>query len=128
MTVTRVNFVGIRTNRLNEMLALFRDVLGLPIHRRTDHLAGFRLADGTVLELYGPADEFHAFFATGPVVAFRVENFEIARREMMEAGIKFIGDAQYADGFGWQHFHCPDGTILEISGPSVGSSGRGPNS
>jgi hypothetical protein len=31
-------------------------------------LAGFRLNDATVLEIYGPADEFHEFFTTGPVV------------------------------------------------------------
>ena len=74
MTVSRVDFVGIRTNRLNEMVALFRDVLGVPRTRQTDHLIGFRLADDTVLELYGPADQFHAFFATGPVVAFRLRN------------------------------------------------------
>jgi catechol 2,3-dioxygenase-like lactoylglutathione lyase family enzyme len=122
MTVTRVDFVGIRTNRLNETVSLFRDVLGVPVTRRTDHLVGFRLADGTVLELYGPADEFHAFFATGPVVAFRVEDFGGARWAMMKAGVSFIGEAQYADGVGWQHFRCPDGTILEISGPVPGAS------
>ena len=121
MTVSRVDFVGIRTNRLNEMVALFRDVLGVPITRQTDHLIGFRLADDTVLELYGPADQFHAFFATGPVVAFRVTNFESARQAMTEAGVNFIGEAQSADGLGWQHFHCPDGTILEIGGPAAGA-------
>jgi hypothetical protein len=87
-----------------------------------------KLGDDTVLELYGPADQFDSFFATGPVVAFRVENFESARRAMIEAGVNFIGEAQYAGGAGWQHFHCPDGTILEISGPAAGAPGRGPNS
>ena len=47
---------------------------------------------------------------------------------MTEAGVNFIGEAQYADGLGWQHFHCPDGTILEISGPAAGASVGGPNS
>jgi catechol 2,3-dioxygenase-like lactoylglutathione lyase family enzyme len=125
MTVTRVDFVGIRTSRPNEMVALFRDVLGVRVARRTDDLTGFRLADGAVLEIYGPGDEFHAFFRTGPVVAFRVENFESARREMTKAGVNFIGEAQYADGAGWQHFTCPDGTVLEISGPvAPGDSGQ----
>jgi catechol 2,3-dioxygenase-like lactoylglutathione lyase family enzyme len=118
MGVTKVDFVGIRTNRLTETVALFRDVLGVPVTRQTGDLVGFRLADDTVLELYGPADEFHAFFATGPVVAFRVEDFESARRDMAKAGVNFVGDAQYADGVGWQHFRSPDGTILEIIGPA----------
>jgi catechol 2,3-dioxygenase-like lactoylglutathione lyase family enzyme len=116
MTVLKVDFVGLRSNRLDETVALFRDVIGVPVTRQTDDLVGFRLADGTVLELYGPANEFHAFFTTGPVVAFRVENFDVTRRAMLAAGVKFIGDAQHADGVSWQHFHCPDGTVLEISG------------
>ena len=118
MSVIKVDFVGIRTSRLNETVAMFRDLLGVPVVRQTDRLVGFRLGDNTVLELYDPADEFHSFFATGPVVAFQVESFEKARQTMIAAGIHFIGEPQYADGAGWQHFHCPDGTILEISGPA----------
>ena len=122
MSVVKVDFVGIRASRLNEMVAMFRDLLGVPLARQTDHLVGFRLGDDTVLELYDPADEFHSFFVTGPVVAFRVDSFENARRTMIAAGVHFIGEPQYADGVGWQHFHCPDGTILEISGPARGDA------
>jgi catechol 2,3-dioxygenase-like lactoylglutathione lyase family enzyme len=118
MTVLKVGFVGIRSDRLDETVALFRDVIGVPVTRQTDDLVGFRFADGTVLELYGPADEFHAFFTTGPVVAFRVDDFDVTHRAMLAAGVDFIGDVQHADGVSWQHFHCPDGTVLEISGPS----------
>jgi hypothetical protein len=74
------------------------------------------------LELYGPANEFHAFFTTGPVVAFRVENFDVMRGAMLAAGVNFIGDVQHADGVSWQHFYCPDGTVLEISGPGDGAN------
>ena len=123
MTVQRVDFVGIRTNRLGETAALFRDVLEAPVTRQTADLIGFKLADGAVLELYGPSDAFHSFFTTGPVVAFRVEDFEMARRAMVEAGVRFIGNVQHADGHLWQHFHSPDGTILELSGPAAIPSG-----
>ena len=117
MTVLKVDFVGIRSDRLDETVALFRDVLGVSVNRQTDDLVAFKLADGTVLELYGPANEFHSFFTTGPVVAFRVDNFDVARRTMLAAGIKFIGDVQHAaDDVSWQHFYCPDGTVLELSG------------
>ena len=85
MTVLKVDFVGMRSDRLDETVALFRDIMGVPVTRQADGLVGFRLADGTVLELYGPADEFHAFFTTGPVVAFRVENFDATRRTMLAA-------------------------------------------
>jgi hypothetical protein len=33
-----------------------------------------------------------------------------------------LGDVQHADGVSWQHFHCPDGTVLEISGPANGAN------
>ena len=121
MTVLKVGFVGIRTDRLDETVALFRDVLGVPVNRQTGDLVGFNLADGTILEVYGPANEFHSFFKTGPVVAFRVDNFDIARQAMLAAGVKFIGDVQHADGDSWQHFYGPDGTVLEIIGAGQGT-------
>ena len=124
MTVLKVGFVGIRSDRLDETVALFRDVLGVSVNRQTDDQVAFKLADGTVLELYGPANEFHSFFTTGPVVAFRVDNFDIARRAMLAAGVKFIGDVQHADGDSWQHFYAPDGTVLEIIGPWQGANPR----
>lgn len=119
MTVQKVGFVGIRTDRLDETVALFRDVIGIPVIRHSDSQVRFKLDDDTVMELYGPSDEFHAFFTTGPVVAFRVNDFDVTRRAMIVAGINFIGDVQRAGGISWQHFHCPDGTILEISGPGT---------
>lgn len=59
MTVLKLGFVRIRSDRLDETVALFRDVIGVSVTRQTDDLVGFRLADGTVLELYGPTNEFH---------------------------------------------------------------------
>jgi catechol 2,3-dioxygenase-like lactoylglutathione lyase family enzyme len=119
MPVQRVDFVGLRTDHLKETVALFRDVLNIPVTRQSDGLVGFRLADGTVLELYGPSEDFHVFFTTGPVVAFRVDDFPPARGAMIEAGVQFLGDVQSANGHFRQHFRVPDGTILEISGPTA---------
>lgn len=119
MTVRGIGFVGMRSDRLDEMVRLFRDVIGVPLVRRDADLAGFRLADDTILELYGPAEEFHTFFRTGPVVGFRVDDFDATRQAMITAGVQFIGDVQHADGDGWQHFCCPDGTIAEIIGRSA---------
>jgi hypothetical protein len=117
MRVRGVGFVGVRSDRFAETVALFRDVLGVPVAREAADLVGFELADGTILELYGPADEFHAFFSSGPVVGFRVDDFEATHQAMLGAGVEFIGDVQHADGKSWQHFLCPDGTIAEIIGP-----------
>lgn len=111
--------MGIRSDRLHEMVRLFRDVIGIPVTQESDGLVGLRLGDGTVLELYGPEDDFHAFFRTGPVVGFRVEDFDATKRAMVASGVGFIGEVQHADGESWQHFHCPDGIIAEIIGPGA---------
>ena len=117
VAVEGVDFVGLRSDQFSEMVQLFRDVIGVPLARETSGMAGFRLGDGTVLEIYGPADEFHSFFTTGPVVGLRVGDFDAVRVLMLSAGVEFIGAAQHANGMSWQHFRCPDGTVLEIIGP-----------
>lgn len=122
MTALRIGFVGLRSDRLCDTVKLFRDVIGIPVARQTEDLVGFRLADGTVLELYSPDNEFHSFFTTGPVVAFQVDNFDVTRAAMLAAGVIFIGDVQHADGVSWQHFRSPDGTVLEIIGPGNGAT------
>jgi catechol 2,3-dioxygenase-like lactoylglutathione lyase family enzyme len=55
MAVKGVGFVGMRTDRLEETIDLFESVIGLPLTRRDVDVAGFTLADGTLVELFGPA-------------------------------------------------------------------------
>jgi catechol 2,3-dioxygenase-like lactoylglutathione lyase family enzyme len=117
VTAQGIGFVGLRTGEFDATVRLFREVVGLVPAREATDLAGFRLADGTILEIYGPSDEFHRFFQTGPVVGFRVESFDDTRARLFGAGIQFIGDPQHAEGTSWQHFRLPDGTIAEIIGP-----------
>jgi catechol 2,3-dioxygenase-like lactoylglutathione lyase family enzyme len=119
MTIRAIGFVGMRSDRLNETVKLFRDVIGASVVRQADDLVGFALADGAVLELYGPRDEFHSFFTTGPVVGFRVDDFDATRKAMIAFGVSFIGNVRHVDGQSWQHFYCPDGTIAEIIGPGL---------
>jgi hypothetical protein len=117
VTVDSVAFVGLRSDRFAETVHLFRDIIGVPVTRQATDMTGFRLGDGTVLEIYGPADDFHSFFTTGPVVGFGVGDFDATRAAMLSAKVEFIGAIQHADGVSWQHFRCPDGTVSEIIGP-----------
>jgi catechol 2,3-dioxygenase-like lactoylglutathione lyase family enzyme len=116
MAITGIGFVGLRSNKLEEMTRLFRDVIGAPSVKEQDDVTSFRLANGMLLELYGPKDEFHAFFKTGPVVGFEVDSFVASKARMVAAGVNFIGEPQHEDGVSWQHFLCPDGTVAEIIG------------
>ncbi len=115
MDVKGLTWLGLRTYRFEEMVKFFRDVMGMKPIRDEPQVAGFQMSDGTQLELYRPEEEFHAFFTTGPVVAFRVDDVDAARATMEAAGIQFIGPIQRAGKSSWNHFRAPDGSVFEIS-------------
>jgi len=114
MNVKGLTWLGLRTNRFDEMIGFFRDVMRMKPIRDEAQVAGFQMSDGTRMELYRPDEDFHAFFTTGPVVAFRVDDVDAARAEMEAAGIQFIGPIQRAGKTSWNHFRAPDGTVFEI--------------
>jgi catechol 2,3-dioxygenase-like lactoylglutathione lyase family enzyme len=115
MHVKGLSWLGLRTIQFEEMVTFFRDVMGMQPIRDEPEIVGFQLIDGTQMELYRPEEEFHAFFTTGPVVAFRVDDVDAARTIMEAAGIVFIGPIQHAGKTSWNHFRAPDGTVFEIS-------------
>jgi catechol 2,3-dioxygenase-like lactoylglutathione lyase family enzyme len=114
MHVKGLIWLGLRTPQFEEMVKLFRDVMGMQPIRDEPEIAGFQLTNGTQVELYRPDEAFHAFFTTGPVVAFWVDDVDAARATMEAAGIEFIGPIQRADKTSWNHFRAPDGTVFEI--------------
>jgi catechol 2,3-dioxygenase-like lactoylglutathione lyase family enzyme len=114
MKVKGLIWLGLRTQQFEEMEKFFREVMGMELVREEPEIAGFRLTNGTEVELYRAQEEFHAFFTTGPVVALEVENVEEARATMEAAGIEFIGPVQRAGKTSWNHFKAPDGTVFEI--------------
>ncbi|HZU01615.1 MAG TPA: VOC family protein [Ktedonobacteraceae bacterium] len=114
MQVKGLIWLGLRTPQFEEMVKFFRDVMGMQPIRDEPEIAGFQLTNGTQVELYRPEEAFHAFFTTGPVVAFWVDNVEAARATMEAAGIQFIGPIQRAGKTSWNHFRAPDGTVFEI--------------
>ncbi len=118
MYVKGLTWLGLRTTQFEEMVTFFRDVMGMQPIRNEPEIAGFQLSDGTQVELYRLEEEFHAFFTTGPVVAFRVDDVAAARAAMEAEGIEFIGPIQHAGKTSWNHFRAPDGTVFEISSKS----------
>src|SRR5947209_8132350 len=117
MKVKGIRFLGVRTEQFVETAMLMRDVMGLDVTRQREDLMGFRLEDGTTVELYGPGEEFHDFFGEGPVVGFLVDDFDAARAELVAAGVQFIGPPQHERGTSWNHFYGPDRNVYEIIGP-----------
>ncbi len=114
MHVKGLIWLGLRTTQFEEMVKFFHEVMGIQPIRDEPEIAGFELANGTHVEIYRPGEEFHAFFTTGPVVAFQVDDVDAARASMEAAGIEFIGPIQRAGKTSWNHFKAPDGTVFEI--------------
>src|SRR5258705_2139359 len=96
MQIQGMIWSGLRTTQFEEMVKFFRAVMGMQPIRDEPELAGFQLTNDTLVELYRREEEFHAFFTTGPVVAFQVDDVDAARATMEAAGIEFIGPIQRA--------------------------------
>jgi len=117
--VQGLGWVGTRTSEFEQMVAFLKGVFGLEPEREESGFAAFRLANGDTVEVFGGDDEDHAFFTTGPVVGFQIDDVAAAQAEMEAAGIAFFGRPRSsADGYTWSHFRGPDGNVYEImSGP-----------
>jgi len=120
MKVARLGWMGVKTQQFDQMNAFYRDVLNLNTSSIDGKSGRFKLGDGTEVHVYGQLDEDHDFFEHGPVVAFEVTDFSVARARLLSAGIKFVyEEPQRASGKIWQHFIAPDGNVYEIIGEDV---------
>ena len=99
MKVTRLGWMGAKTQQFNRMNEFYRDVLGLDVLSIDDSSGRFKLQDGTEVHVYGPKDKHHEFFSEGPVVAFEVDDFAVAQNRLLTAGVEFISpEPQRATG------------------------------
>jgi catechol 2,3-dioxygenase-like lactoylglutathione lyase family enzyme len=110
-------WVGTRTERYEEMVAFYRDTLGLSLEHEEGEFALFRLPDGSKAEVFGPSDTDHTHFSRGPVIGFLVEDVESTRRNLEAEGVEFIGPVHGWEptGEAWSHFRGPDGNVYEIT-------------
>jgi hypothetical protein len=60
------------------MVAFLRAVLGLTTSQEGSDFAAFQLPEGGTFEVFGPRDQAHAHFSTGPVVGFVVDDLTAA--------------------------------------------------
>lgn len=112
-----VGFIGFRTEQFDEMVALFRDRIGLSVIHEAPGVTWFRLGSDAELHVYASADPDHGFFTTGPVVGLRVADVDATRAALEADGLEMITDIERTDDAAWCHFRAPDGTVLEIIGP-----------
>jgi catechol 2,3-dioxygenase-like lactoylglutathione lyase family enzyme len=113
MKVLGLGWLGVRTERYQEMVAFYRDVFGLTAEVEEGGFALFSLPDGDRLELFGPESEWNRHFDERPVGGILVDDVPEFVAAMEARGIEFVhvgGDRMVA----WAHFRAPDGNLYEI--------------
>jgi catechol 2,3-dioxygenase-like lactoylglutathione lyase family enzyme len=119
MEVRSVRWVGVRTDRYEEMVRFLRDVLGLRTTFEEPTTVEFETSEGDRIQVMAPGDPYYEFFAqhaAGPVPLFDVDDLGTARRELEEAGIEIVGPPGRDDNWEWIHVRAPDGNLYELAG------------
>lgn len=114
MRVDGLGWLGVRTDRFEETVWFYRELLRLDEFHVDQTSVRFRLGDGTELHVYGPADADHEFFGSAPVVGLLVDDVPAVRRRMEAAGIAFLTPVEHVGAHAWCHFRGPDGNVYEI--------------
>ncbi len=128
MKVKRIGFIGTRTERVDEMTAFFRDVLGLPERLTQEDWTISQLPTGSFdfAEVYGADLRDERLLPNdvrAPMITFVVDDVVAAREEVAAAGIEILGDTVWAaeafenpayEGIGWFFVRAPDGHVYGI--------------
>jgi catechol 2,3-dioxygenase-like lactoylglutathione lyase family enzyme len=119
--VKGIRWLGVATEKVSEMRSFAIDALGMRVDGQdTDEFVVLATADGTKLELFGPAARADSpwQFESNPVVAgFLVDDIEAAREELARApNVELLGEVRrLPTGYAWQHFRAPDGHVYELT-------------
>lgn len=118
MKIKGIVWAGTATDRYDETVTFFRDVLGLSTFHASDTLTVLRVSSGDWVEVFAPGHEHYAEFKGGIVVEFLVDDLDAARSELEGRGVEFLHANHTWGEFAWAHFRGPDGNIYGItSGP-----------
>lgn len=117
MEVKNVRWVGVRTDRYDEMVRFLRDVLGLRVDLVEATTTEFTTSEGDAIQVMGPDDPSYDFFgahATGPVPLFEVDDVQSARLALEAAGIEVVGPTGRDARWEWIDVRAPDGNLYEL--------------
>lgn len=115
MKVHGLVWAGVRTDRFDDTVRFFRDVLGVPLVDAGPDFAVGKLPDSSKLEVFGPSDAEHDHFDSGPVPEFLVDDVAAAAAELEAAGIELLVEPKAAGGEQWVHFRAPDGNVYGLT-------------
>lgn len=108
-------WLGIRTDKFKETIRFYEDILGLAATHDETGFKAYKLPNDDTIEIFSTDFKSNQHFTSGPVVGFLVDDIAQVKKEMLDAGIEFIGDIQgNPNKSQWAHFKGPDGNIYEL--------------
>lgn len=108
-----LTWVGTRTDRYDETVALFAGVLGLPVLADDSGFTVLGLPDGSTIEVFGPDSPYNRHISR-PVPGFRVRDLDTAHDELVAAGVDVVLPIQGGGDRRWLHVKGPDGSLYEL--------------
>jgi predicted enzyme related to lactoylglutathione lyase len=115
MKVHGLVWVGVRTAEFDRTLEFFRDVLGVPLTEVSEGFGWSEMPNTSRFEIFGPEDQDHTHFTTGPVPEFLVDDLAAAADELRAAGVELLGEIGGTPEQGWLHFRAPDGNVYGLT-------------
>ncbi|MDQ4065828.1 MAG: VOC family protein [Actinomycetota bacterium] len=106
---------GVKTERYDEMKRFLAETIGLEQQKEEKGMAVFTFPNGDTFEVFGPDDDEHGFFTTGPVMEFAVDDVEAARAELEASDLELLSPVRSEGGFVWFHFRGPDGNVYGLT-------------
>ncbi len=89
MYVKAISWMGVKTEKFDELTRFFREVLNLPVMSEERDFVVFQLPNKDQVEVFGPSGPNQDFVPDSPVCGFLVDDIEQARDELIQAGIVY---------------------------------------
>jgi len=116
--VKGIHWLGVRTDRYDEMVAFLRDVLGLRVSFEESNTVELETTEGDRVQVMAPGYPYYEFFgrhARGPVPLLEVDDVHAARRELEAAGAELVGETERDAEWEWIHVLAPDGNLYSLA-------------
>ena len=127
MVARALVWLGTRTERLDEMRAFWRGLLGSDPGVDTSDLVAFALPSGDRVELFGRSEPDHRHFTTGPVAGFLVDDLGAAMTRLEALGAELLpSGSPGSSDVHWMHFRAPDGNVYEVTERTTAPTGLPP--
>ncbi len=118
MRVRRIGYLGVRTDKVPEMTAFFRDVLGLEAVGEQETMTFSRLPTGEFdfAEVFSAEHDDERLIRNDVdfQIAFIVDDIDEARRECEAADVELLGDVVRGKNIAWFFLRAPDGRTYVI--------------